>query len=105
MDSARSWLGSVPYRGLFGTLDIKSVHFSGIPGSWWRRWWSWRTTWRRTSWSTARLVALPAAAFAPHASGFYDHQIINYEATAQVTSSPQAAQQISLGNIVYHVVD
>ncbi len=51
------------------------------------------------------LVALPAAAFAQHASGFYDHQLINYEATAQVTSSPQAAQQISLGNIVYHVVD
>jgi hypothetical protein len=51
------------------------------------------------------LVGLPAAAFAQHASGFYDHQIINYEATAQVTSSLQAAQQISLGNIVYHVVD
>ena len=35
------------------------------------------------------LVALPAAAFAQHASGFYDHQLINYEATAQVTSSPR----------------
>src|SRR5437762_2124247 len=51
------------------------------------------------------LGALPAAAFAEHASGFYDHQIINYEATAQLTSSPHAAQQISLGNVVYHVVD
>lgn len=38
-------------------------------------------------------------------SGFYDHQIIEYQATAQVTSSPQAAQQLSFGNIVYHIVD
>lgn len=37
-------------------------------------------------------------------SGFYDHQIIEYQATAQVTSSPQAAQQISKGNVVYHIV-
>ena len=51
------------------------------------------------------FCGLPAAAFAEHASGFYDHQIINYEATAQLTSSPRAAQQISLGNVVYHVVD
>ena len=37
-------------------------------------------------------------------SGFYDHQIIEYQATAEVTSSPQAAQLISKGNIVFHVV-
>src|SRR6516162_9865008 len=37
-----------------------------------------------------------------HNSGFYDNQIIEYEATARVTSSPQAAQQLSKGNIVYH---
>lgn len=37
-------------------------------------------------------------------SGFYDHQIIEYQATAEVTSSPQAAQQLSHGNVVYHVV-
>ncbi len=37
-------------------------------------------------------------------SGFYDHQIIVYEATAEVTSSPQAAQLISAGNIVFHIV-
>jgi hypothetical protein len=37
-------------------------------------------------------------------SGFYDHQIIEYEATAEVTSSPQAAQLISKGNIVFHIV-
>jgi len=37
-------------------------------------------------------------------SGFYDHQIIEYQATAQVTSSPQAAEQLSKGNVVYHIV-
>jgi len=37
-------------------------------------------------------------------SGLYDHQIIEYQATAEVTSSPQAAQLISKGNIVFHVV-
>ncbi len=37
-------------------------------------------------------------------SGFYDHQIIVYEATAEVTSSPQAAQLIAAGNIVFHIV-
>ena len=37
-------------------------------------------------------------------SGFYDHQIIEYQATAEVTSSPQAAQLISKGNIVFHIV-
>jgi hypothetical protein len=40
-----------------------------------------------------------------HTAGFYDHQIIEYEGTAQVTDSPRAAQQISQGLIVYHVVD
>ena len=38
-------------------------------------------------------------------SGFYDHQIIEYTATPEVTSSPQAAQLIAKGNIVYHIVD
>ena len=33
------------------------------------------------------------------------HKIIKYEATAQVTNSPQAAQQLSKGNIVFHVVN
>jgi len=37
-------------------------------------------------------------------SGFYDHQVIEYQATAEVTSSPQAAQELSHGNVVYHVV-
>jgi len=38
-------------------------------------------------------------------SGFYDHQVIQYQATAQVTSAPHAAQLISKGNIVFHIVD
>lgn len=46
-------------------------------------------------------ASAPAAA---RNSGFYDHQIIEYEATAEVTSSPQAAQLISKGNIVFHIV-
>ena len=37
-------------------------------------------------------------------SGFYDHQIIEYQATPEVTSSPHAAQLISHGNVVYHIV-
>lgn len=46
-----------------------------------------------------------ASAGATTNSGFYDHQIIEYTATPEVTSSPHAAQLISKGNIVYHVVD
>src|SRR5713101_9652034 len=45
-----------------------------------------------------------AATTAAMNSGFYDHQIIVYEATAEVTSSPQAAQLIAGGNIVFHIV-
>jgi len=37
-------------------------------------------------------------------SGFYDHQIIEYQATAELNSSPHAAQLISKGNVVYHIV-
>lgn len=51
------------------------------------------------------LLAQPAAASSADNSGFYDHQIIEYQATAEVTSSPHAAQLISKGNVVYHVVD
>ena len=36
-------------------------------------------------------LAAPASASSRN-SGFYDNQIIEYEATAQVTSSPQARQ-------------
>jgi len=54
------------------------------------------------------LLAQPALASNEGAggrnSGFYDHQLIEYEATAQVTSSPQAAQQLTKGNVVYHIV-
>lgn len=53
---------------------------------------------------TLLVTAVPALAAAPN-SGFYANQIIVYEATAQVTDSPQAAQQLSKGNIVFHIVD
>src|SRR2546426_11187259 len=50
------------------------------------------------------VLAAPASASSRN-SGFYDNKIIEYEATARVTSSPQAAQQLAKGNIVFHVVD
>jgi len=54
----------------------------------------------------ALVFAHPASANAVTAnSGFYDHQIIQYQATAEVTSSPHAAQLISHGNIVFHILD
>ena len=49
--------------------------------------------------------ALPAAADGPRNSGFYDHQIIEYVSSTATASSPEAALQISKGEIVYHVVD
>ncbi len=60
---------------------------------------------------TASIVSLlvfvqPASASAVAAnSGFYDHQIIQCQATAEVTSSPHAARLIGKGNIVFHIVD
>src|SRR2546426_104179 len=61
-----------------------------------------------------RPITGPASSLAPsfsasapasvRNSGFYDHQIIEYEGTAEVTSSPQAAQLISQGNVVFHIV-
>ncbi len=50
-------------------------------------------------------LAQPASAAVTANSGFYDRQVIEYQATAEVTSSPHAAQLISKGNIVFHVVD
>jgi len=65
----------------------------------------------------ARIATIPAAFLSLFAlvqpvsanavaanSGFYDHQVIEYQATAEVTSSPHAAQLISKGNIVFHIV-
>src|SRR5712692_4303642 len=49
-------------------------------------------------------LAQPASAAVTANSGFYDHQVIEYQATAEVTSSPHAAQLISKGNIVFHIV-
>ncbi len=46
------------------------------------------------------LAATPAPNF-----GYYDNKTIEYEATAEVTSSPHAAQLLAAGNIVFHIVD
>lgn len=54
------------------------------------------------------MLALPGVkgdSAAVENSGFYDHQIIEYTATPEVTFSPHAAQLIAKGNIVYHIVD
>jgi hypothetical protein len=50
------------------------------------------------------VFALPAGATGVRNSGFYDHQIIEYEATLATADSAQAALQISKGEVVYHVV-
>ena len=55
---------------------------------------------------TLLALAQPVSANAVTAnSGFYDNQIIEYQATPEVTSAPQAAKLISKGNIVFHIVD
>ena len=54
---------------------------------------------------TLLAFAQPVSATSVDNSGFYDHQIIEYQATAEVSSSPQAAQLIAKGNIVFHIVD
>lgn len=51
------------------------------------------------------VFALPAAADAPRNSGFYDHQIIEYVNSQETAPSVAAAQQISHGLVVYHIVD
>ena len=38
-------------------------------------------------------------------SGYYDHQVIEYVSSTFTAASVQAAQQIALGNVVYHIVD
>src|SRR6266849_8037018 len=53
----------------------------------------------------AQSPALTFAAASVRNAGFYDNQLIEYEGTPQTTSSPQAAQQLAKGNIVFHIVD
>ena len=38
-------------------------------------------------------------------SGYYDHQVIEYEGTTVTANSVQEAQLLSHGNIVFHMVD
>src|SRR2546425_5705269 len=54
----------------------------------------------------ALLVLAPPAAFAgTRTSGYYDHQVIQYEGTTVTADSVQAAHLLSHGNIVFHIVD
>jgi len=56
--------------------------------------------------ATAAATAAPALAATPAANfGYYDNQTIEYQATVEVTSSPQQAQVLAAGNIVFHIVD
>jgi hypothetical protein len=52
------------------------------------------------------VTAAPAlaATSAPN-FGYYDNQTIEYQAAAEVTSSPHQAQVLAHGNIVFHIVD
>lgn len=38
-------------------------------------------------------------------SGYYDHQVIEYVSSTFSAATVQAARQIALGNVVYHIVD
>ena len=58
----------------------------------------------------ASLALLLAATSTPSLagtrnSGYYDHKVVEYEATIVTAESSQAAQLLSKGNIVYHIVD
>src|SRR2546428_11763114 len=55
----------------------------------------------------ALLLATTAttALAATRNSGYYDHKVIEYEATVVTADSIQAAQQLAKGNVVYHIVD
>jgi hypothetical protein len=57
--------------------------------------------------STLTLLAFSAtsALAGTRTSGYYDHQVIEYESTVVTASSIQEAQLAAHGNIVYHVVD
>ena len=58
--------------------------------------------------ATAATLAAAAPALAATSApnfGYYDNQPIEYEATAEVTSSPRQARVLAAGNIVYHIVD
>src|SRR3989442_10403433 len=48
--------------------------------------------------------AFAAATTAQRSSGYYDHQVIEYESTVVRASTIQEAQLAAHGNIVYHIV-
>jgi hypothetical protein len=52
------------------------------------------------------LADAPPAGFIGRNSGFYDHQVIEYQQSAVATAQdPQAGKLISKGLVVYHMVD
>ena len=54
----------------------------------------------------ALLAVTTTSAFAgTRNSGYYDHKVIEYEATTVTAASVQAALLIAHGNIVFHIVD
>jgi len=60
-----------------------------------------------TTLMTLALLAMTtgAAVAGTRNSGYYDHQVIEYEGTTVTANSVQEAQLLSHGNIVYHVID
>jgi len=60
-----------------------------------------------TTLATLALLAMTTgtAVAGTRNSGYYDHQVIEYEGTAVTASSVQEAQLLSRGNIVFHVID
>ena len=57
--------------------------------------------------ATIAMLALSiTTAFAgTRTSGYYDHQVIEYEGTTVTANSVQEAQLVAKGNIVFHIVD
>jgi len=54
---------------------------------------------------TAAAPALATTGASVPNFGYYDNQTIEYQATEEVTSSPQQAQVLAAGAVVYHIVD
>jgi len=58
-----------------------------------------------TSLALLVLATATSALAGTRNSGYYDHQVIEYEGTVVTADSIQAAQQLAHGNVVYHIVD
>src|SRR5207245_3042888 len=51
------------------------------------------------------IVSTTSAIAGTRNSGYYDHQVIEYESSTVTANSVQEAQLLSHGNIVFHIVD